>query len=490
MASLLKTLSDIKKLHQGGFSISEARQFIGSVNDKKNDAAVLPAHLLYKDTRDILLDTLATAPHINRLTLEHPSMMFRISEPHLDYFLANLNRTEIQSLTFDNVPAYMCSKINPEKLQSLSITESFKPFASLNCLSIKNMPLESFSFTSCAFFKEDAAALETGLPKTLRHLTIKCEKDELKTADDYKAIVGGLPAEMETLSLTGIKITPALAEALAEKLPLMPKLQTLELKAEKKMGITDESLNILADAIAQSNIRHLDFTGANVSDAAANAFLDRIEPPPSLVSRLTFAEQTAEKSKKDKEQDASDYWHIPPPPRRSGTGAATKKPAAAPVIHVLSPQTLERIEQLQKTRKELLPGQEKKAVKPTAVKKAADMDSPEYLFEAAKKGRIDEVYTALASQNRKLSMDNYLQKNAEGYKLIDVLGYTNQLEKVFAPENWTNAKDMQTVFSNVADNQKYQLDGREGRPSFTILKNRVMQESIKAAMLLKKKERG
>lgn len=55
MASLLKTLSDIKKLHQGGFSISEARQFIGSVNDKKNDAAVLPAHLLYKDTRDILL---------------------------------------------------------------------------------------------------------------------------------------------------------------------------------------------------------------------------------------------------------------------------------------------------------------------------------------------------------------------------------------------------------------------------------------------------
>lgn len=48
MASLLKTLSDIKKLHQGGFSISEARQFIGSVNDKKNDAAVLPAHLLYK----------------------------------------------------------------------------------------------------------------------------------------------------------------------------------------------------------------------------------------------------------------------------------------------------------------------------------------------------------------------------------------------------------------------------------------------------------
>ncbi len=487
MASLLKTLSDIKRLHQGGFSISEAREFIGSVNDKKKDAVVLPAHLLYKDTRDILLDTLAAAPHISKLTLEHLSMM-RISEPHLDYFLSNLNKTEIQSLTLDKVPPYMCSKINPEKLKSLSITDSFKPFASLDRLSLKNMPLESFSFTSSAFFKGDAAELETGLPKTLRHLTIKCEKDELETADEYKAIVAGLPADMETLSLTGIKITPALAEALAEKLPLMPKLKTLELKAEKKKGLTDESLNILADAIAESNIRYLDFTGANVSDAAVNAFLDRIEPAPCLVSGLTFAQ--AAEPKKGKKQEVPDYWRIPPPPRPSGTGAAAKKPSAAPVIHELSPQTLERIERLQKTRNELLPGSEKKAVKPAALKKAADISSPEYLFEAAKKGQIEEVYAALASQNRKLSTEDYLQKNAEGYKLIDVLGYTNQLDKVFAPENWTSAKDMQTVFSNVADNQKYQLNGKEGRPSFTVLKNRVMQESIKAAMVLRKKERG
>lgn len=488
MASLLKTLSDIKRLHQGGFSVSEAREFIAGVNDRKKGTAVLPAHLLYKDTRDIVLDILAAAPHIRNLTLEHWPMM-RISEPHLDYFLANLNKTEVQSLTLDKVPPFMCSKINPAKLTRLSIKESFKPFASLNSISIENMPLESFSFTSCAFFKEDAAELETHLPKTLRHLTINCEDDRLETTDEYKSVVAGLPADMETLSLTGIKITTALAEALAEKLPLMPKLKTLELKAEKKNGITDKSLNILADAIARSNIRDLDFTGANVSDAAVNAFLDRIEPPPCLVSRLSFAEQAGKEPKKDKTRGLPSLQNIPPPPRRAGTGAAPKK-AGAPVFYDLSSQTLKRIEQLQKTRKDLQPVLDKKPVKPAAVKKAADAGSAEYLFEAAKKGQIEEVYIALASQNRRLGTEDYLQKNAEGYKLIDVLGYTNQLDKVFAPGNWTNAKDMQTVFSNVADNQKYQLDGKEGRPSFTALKNRVMQESIKAAVMLKKKERS
>ena len=99
--------------------------------------------------------------------------------------------------------------------------------------------------------------------------------------------------------------------------------------------------------------------------------------------------------------------------------------------------------------------------------------------EASANGDINKVYDELAKENKTLTAEDYRQKNAEGYRLIDALAYSKQLNKVFAPQHWNNAKDMQTVFDMLSDIHKAQLDGKDGRPSFKVLKNQVMAAAVR-----------
>lgn len=464
MASLMQGIKDRKTLFQMGFSMAEANTFVTDMNNEKNDSLSLYLGNV-KDTKesaDFFLDKIASAKNITKLSLERS--MLKRSEKFLPYFFENINRTSVSSLELDDVPSFLYETMSYEKIKELKVKESFKPFAALPSINIKRTSLEAFSFEGNVLFQEDILSLKNDMPKTLKHLSVKCEKGKFEE-QSLAEFMSKLSPELETLSLDGLRITPSVAQALAERLPALPRLKKLTLANGR---LNDEALSLLAEPLAKSNVEELDIRTKNVSNETANEFLDVVEPPPCMISKISIVVPEIKKPKEKKTSYGMGYLNIPPPPKKGA-----KKPDPE---HILNEATLKRIEHIEKTRQGLKAVPEKGK---TVVKKSTDPKSAEVLFEAAKQGKISEIYEKLAEKGEKLSVSDYLQTNADNYKLIDTLAYSQQLSKVFVPENWINAKDMQTVFDAVADNQKYQVDGKDGRPNFIQNKGKVMQNAVK-----------
>ena len=433
MVSLVKKLQEVKELYQAGFTLSEARRFVNELRSPENDTLYLSLNNVPDDktAADVFINKLAEEPHVTHLTLEKG--MFA-KEKFTDAFTRNLGSTHVSVLSIKDIPSFEYPNVDLSKIREMRIIEGAKPFASLPTYpflrTAENM--EKLSLAPERFYKGDLSVLKNGLPPNLKDFSLYVGKARsLPTAD----IVASLPDGLEALTLDNLKFREE-GDVLALK-GVTRSLKSLNLKnchlAEPKLYT-----GLLKRLLENTPVERLSISGqeAGLTDENVNAMLDAFEQPSYMLTTLEF-------------------------------------PDAA-----LSPETKARIRRLESGRKKMTERTDAPAAGFSA--KTPEEERSALLFrEASANGDINKVYDELAKENKTLTAEDYRQKNAEGYRLIDALAYSKQLNKVFAPQHWNNAKDMQTVFDMLSDIHKAQLDGKDGRPNFKVLKNQVMAAAVR-----------
>ena len=433
MVSLVKKLQEVKELYQAGFTLSEARRFVNELRSPENGTLYLSLNNVPDNeaAADVFINKLAEEPHVTHLSLEKG--MFA-KEKFTDAFTRNLGSTHVSVLSIKDIPSFEYPNVDLSKIREMRIIEGAKPFASLPTYpflrTAENM--EKLSLAPERFYKGDLSVLKNGLPPNLKDFSLYVGKARsLPTAD----IVASLPDGLEALTLDNLKFREE-GDVLALK-GVTRSLKSLNLKncrlAEPKLYT-----GLLKRLLENTPVERLSISGqeAGLTDENVNAMLDAFERPSYMLTTLEF-------------------------------------PDAA-----LSPETKARIRRLESGRKKMTERTDAPAAGFSA--KTPEEERSALLFrEASANGDINKVYDELAKENKTLTAEDYRQKNAEGYRLIDALAYSKQLNKVFAPQHWNNAKDMQIVFDMLSDIHKAQLDGKDGRPNFKVLKNQVMAAAVR-----------
>lgn len=95
----------------------------------------------------------------------------------------------------------------------------------------------------------------------------------------------------------------------------------------------------------------------------------------------------------------------------------------------------------------------------------------------------------LAVHKAPLSAKECLEPTCDGKTFIENAAAAELLPEIFVKNKWKDAKEMQTAWNAVPEADKWQLDGRHGRPSFQKIKNEVMRSAV-TDLLLKNKGKG
>lgn len=109
----------------------------------------------------------------------------------------------------------------------------------------------------------------------------------------------------------------------------------------------------------------------------------------------------------------------------------------------------------------------------------SDMRSAGALFPAVYSGALFDKLDVFARGGEYLSADDYLSADKNGTTLIAAVAEVQKLDQVFRPDFWQNAQSMEKVFKSLPEHDQAQLDGREGRPSFNMLKSKVTANTVR-----------
>ncbi len=85
---------------------------------------------------------------------------------------------------------------------------------------------------------------------------------------------------------------------------------------------------------------------------------------------------------------------------------------------------------------------------------------------------------ALAGRKKPLSAAECLASDAAGIPFIQKAARAEQLALIFKTSLWVDAKEFQKTWQNVDEQHKWQMDGKNGRPSYQKIKNEIMRKAV------------
>lgn len=441
MSPSFKQINNFKTLCKMGLSTEDAQEASAVLGDDALSSLEINASSLKganKATALMLIDCLKNNPHIKQLTLSGSKENTKDKKEFYETLFKNLGKTKLSSLAVSNP---VSDKIDLSNLEHLKLSYVSKDAFSLSELNFEKSRLKSFSFESEGAIGKDAMeTVEKRLPKSLRHFELTSWTIHGNQLPDITAF----PKELETLKLDALIINDAKIKALAENLPSFPNLREIEL-TNTKLG--EKNFLMVSEALSHSTAEKAILTiGGPVSDNGFKLFMAHLKRPSSMIADISFPHYNS---------TPQGYYN-------------------SEFVSPLSDEAQEELETFIKSRKQT-------TAKPV-INKDTNISSPEFLSSAAKCGMIAQVYNQARQNGQSIPSTAYLEKDASGDRIIDILARTKQLDKVFSAENWTNAKEMQSLYDALYKNQKHQLDGQNGRPSFIKNKSLVMQTALKRQM--------
>ena len=454
MVSLVQKLQEVKELYKKGLPLTEARRFVNELRDPENPKLHLSLDSVADttDNADFFINKIAEEPHISRLSLERRLLFSR--ENFIDEFSKNLGKTNVSCLELIHIPASQYEKIDFSKIKELTIDEEAKPFSSLAAYTFLKTAtnITKLSLNPHWLYNEDLPVLKNGLPPNLKDFSLSAVETYGPRIGE---VTGALPEGLETLNLNGMRFEQA-----SDITALQKSVGTLKSLSFKDCTFQDPAMQAYALAYLLENtpVEQLTIAGTetNLSEQHINSMMDVFERHSSMIIKLDFPGIRLSKKTKERINKLEEM-------RQRMTGKtyvdATKK----------TPEKLS---------KQDVPAQ------PIDDGKKAD-----WFKEASANGDFNKIYDDLAKENKTLSVEDYKLTDKDGVRLIQLLAYSKQLNKVFAPQHWESAKDMQTVYDLLPDIHKAQLDGKDGRPNFKILKNQVMAAAVQKRVAVSRKER-
>ena len=101
-------------------------------------------------------------------------------------------------------------------------------------------------------------------------------------------------------------------------------------------------------------------------------------------------------------------------------------------------------------------------------------------------GLVDALENGFIEQalNRRppLSSAVCLKEEKDGVSLLSAAIRAERLDTLFSSKNWNNAKEFAAAWDHVPPEHRWQLDGKDGRPSFPKIKNEVMKKAVLSAV--------
>lgn len=109
------------------------------------------------------------------------------------------------------------------------------------------------------------------------------------------------------------------------------------------------------------------------------------------------------------------------------------------------------------------------------------------LTSVAKAGRLPELMARQVCLGTPLTAADLTQRTEKEPPPLTVIRRLGDFDKVFAPELWTNVREMQSAwdFCTQASDKTF-LDGRNGRPSFAAMKRKAASFAVTAALRTKR----
>ncbi len=242
---------------------------------------------------------------------------------------------------------------------------------------------------------------------------------------------------------------PTALEALARNLPEAKNLTDMDIG---RTAMNDAGASCLFDVLPQTNLLRLNLAGNNLHDSSAEKLAEALAAPGCLIYETHFADSIRGVGNSLRGHE-----------RNPASAAAAAKVAAAEDRNAQRHRV--RLEQKEARRTYTVP------------EDPAGITDDAFIFRAAKAGKIVDVIA-----RRPLSAADYARKDGAGKSLLVHIAEAGTLEAVFKPELWKNPADMQKTWDMVPDEFRKQMDGCEGRPSFTRNKNRAMAAAVRTAV--------
>ena len=100
------------------------------------------------------------------------------------------------------------------------------------------------------------------------------------------------------------------------------------------------------------------------------------------------------------------------------------------------------------------------------------------LVDALENGCIEQAL----NRRPPLSSAVCLKEEKDGVSLLSAAIRAERLDTLFSSKNWNNAKEFAAAWDHVPPEHRWQLDGKDGRPSFPKIKNEVMKKAVLSAV--------
>lgn len=449
MVSLVQKLKEVKSLCKQGLTFSQARTFVNELRSSESDTLHVPLNDVPNSDEfaEDLVQKLCEEPHIKRLCLKgsakREALFSRLSE--------NFEKTGVSALELNHVnPDLAETFFKRDNLKELQLIDWGGSLSRCASFLEKSEKLETLGIETDIYSGNDLDALKNRMPKNLKNFYLWFLSS--RTNVPNKDVIDALPdlPRLETLSLSMQAFNEDTISALK---PHIKNLKCLNLDYYCHDD-TSSHPACLAKALENSSVEELSLPPFNAgwNDKNINALLDLLEAPSFTVAKLNRPDKIDCLGKKN-------------------------------ALSVETRQRIERLEHIKKgiTHPEANHESAPKTQQPDETERFAD-----WFKEASANGDFNKIYDKLAKENKTLNVEDYKRTDENGICLIHALAYSKQLDKVFSPRHWNNAKDMQTVFDLLSDGHKAQLDGKDGRPNFKVLKNQVMAKAVRRNVTVNK----
>ncbi len=364
-----------------------------------------------------------------------------MKEKDLKTFADILKSGEVRHLTVQGcLPSY------PQNfLQTLTKSLPKTPITSLN-LSITDLNAELFE-------DSEVRDLFRTLPNT-RIDTLKFKVHSVR-AFLYEDLAKILPeTNLTKLYLSGDYYRDEEVAPLLKN--LSPKLTELNLNMNRKSGgisacISDASVEAMLPRLKDSSLKRLDLSQTNVSDKHIPELIKIVSDPKTALSSVSLYDS-----------DVSDEM-------RMNMSRACRIKSRDAV--------------LKSWQKSMPPALLNDPLPPMD-----DIRKEKMIPLIAKAGRLPELMARQTAAGQPLTAADLTTRGNNIPPAMAFIRRLGDFEKVFAPNLWTNVKEMQKAWDYLtSDLDKSFLDGKNGRPSFKNLKAKAAVNAVKA--VLKTKER-
>lgn len=249
--------------------------------------------------------------------------------------------------------------------------------------------------------------------------------NEFLTDEEFKPVLDNLPPSLGTIDISGCR------------------------------ALTDKSVEAMLPYIGKTNLRVIDLMMTEITDKHMPELLEKARDPE--VQPLSIITTWSKVSDADSLSKEFSYYK-----------AQKEKPArnARYIANLDRKFVMEPVTGLSEARK------------------------PENLAQYAYAGRLPEVMQKGIRLGNPITAEELTTSSGE-YKAsaLNAAAYRYDLDKVFDPKCWADAKEMQKAF-DAAGSNKIQLDGKNGRPSFEERKKAVENSPVTAKIQAILAQRG